>query len=381
MRRLSMVVVIALSASVVLAPQADARTKRETWHKTGTMKVARQWSTTTLLNDGRVLVTGGIDGSGQPVASAEIYNPKSEKWKLTGSMSNPRAYHTATVLPGGKVLIVGGNTAVPPATAAETDTAELYDPVTGTFSDTDSMSAKRTLHTAVKLQNGEVLVAGGQVEQAPGPAQFIFSDTAEIYDPTLATWSNAASMHVARYQHTATVLVSGNVLVTGGLSGSTPLNECELYDPVTDTWTVTGAMGSPRWVHSAARLGSGKILVVGGRTNYNTTTALDTGEVFDPMLQTWSNAANTMSEGRLFTSATILPNSKLLIAAGERSDFTFENSADIFDPTTATFTPTRHLKVGRFAPGAVGISMNGKPRILVAGGWGIAESEFYVPPA
>ena len=112
----------------------------------------------------------------------------------------PRYYHTATLLPSGKVLVAGGDTSG--------FSAELYDPVSGTFATTGSLAMARALHTATLLPSGKVLVAGGESLAA----------AAELYDPATGTFSATGSLATPRYYHTATLLPSGKVLVAGGLN-------------------------------------------------------------------------------------------------------------------------------------------------------------------
>ncbi|CAF5113475.1 unnamed protein product, partial [Rotaria sp. Silwood1] len=94
------------------------------------------------------------------------------------------------------------------------------------------MSTARCLHTASVLTNGKVLVAGGRSGSS-------YWNSAELYDPSTGTWTNTGSMSSARGEHTASVLTNGKVLVAGGYGGSY-LNSAELYDPSTGTWTNTG---------------------------------------------------------------------------------------------------------------------------------------------
>ena len=113
------------------------------------------------------------------------------------------------------MLVVGGLT---------TD-AEIYDPATGQWSATGTLSTPRFSHIPVLLANGKVLVAGGYDD-----ASFTSLITTEIYDPDTGAWSAAGDLSVARANHVATLLADGRVLVTGGFAGG-PLNCAELYDP------------------------------------------------------------------------------------------------------------------------------------------------------
>jgi hypothetical protein len=170
-----------------------------TFSLTGSMGSARTYHTATLLNDGKVLVTGG------GTAAAELYDPSSGTFSATGIMETGRNSHTATLLNSGKVLVAGGGS----------NTAELYDPTSGTFSPTGSMGIARLDQTATLLSDGRVLVTGGDDVQT-GLA--ITLSSAELFDPVSGTFTAAADMTAARAFHTATRLPNGGVLVVGGSS-------------------------------------------------------------------------------------------------------------------------------------------------------------------
>jgi len=128
------------------------------WRETGSLVDARFGQTTTLLQNGKVLVAGGHDDRSSTLASAELYDPANGTWTTTGSMAAAREFQTATLLPNGKVLVAGGFNSDSRYLAS----AELYDPVTGTWTATGDLTASRWEHTASLLSNGKVLVAGGQ---------------------------------------------------------------------------------------------------------------------------------------------------------------------------------------------------------------------------
>ena len=281
------------------------------WSVSGNLNVARIHGTATLLPSGKVLAAGGcVD----PCTSVEVYDPSTGAWTLTGSMADGRTYHTATLLPNGKVLVAGGCYSA--CGIYVQSSAELYDPNSGTWSVTGSLSVGRAQHTATLLQNGKVLVAGGI--SASGSE----NSSAEIYDPATGKWSSAGNMITGRRFAQAALLTNGRVVVMGGQDtpGNT-LSSTELYDPSTNKWSATGKMTSPRLYFVALPfLVSGKVLVAGGA---NPSVILASSELYDPLTGKWS-ATGSMNVARIYHFAVILTNGKVLVATGNTGDATAE---------------------------------------------------------
>lgn len=329
------------------------------------MNVIRSDHTATLLPNGKVLVAGGGGSPNGNVTSTEIYDPVANTWALSGSMAVPRGQFAATLLPNGKVLVVGGTTN-PKFTPFYTDTAELFNPATNSWSSAGKMSTPRRSETVTLLPSGKVLVAGGD----SGITGKVLSSV-EIYDPTANTWSQTRSMAVARTGHTATLLTNGKVLIVGGF-GATYLNSAELYDPVTETWSSAGTTNTSYSSHTATMLPSGKVLVAGGNS---TTSGAD---IYDPVLNTWT-AATPQATVHHYHVATLLPNGTAIVIGGDPN---FSPQAQSYDPTTNAWVEAGSMIVGRSSHTATKLT-NGK--ILVAGGENrdgdLASAELYDPPA
>jgi len=310
---------------------------------------ARAYSTATLLNDGNVLVAGGLNPSLSLLASAQIYHPSDGTWTTANSMSTARYLGVAVTLADNRVLVIGGHVA----------SAELFNPADGTWASAGSMSTARMLHTATVLPDGKVLVAGGSANSTT-------LQTAEIYDPVAGTWTTTGSMTTPRQQHTATLLPNGKVLVAGGMSSTgTYLSSAEIYDPATGVWTATGGMPVTRDMARAILLPNGKVLLAGGRNS----TSLTEADLYDYTTGTWT-ATGAMAQGRYFFTFMLLPTGKVLAAGGGHyvgSSITYLADCELYDPVSGTWTATGSMKES--SSGAA-CTLMPDSKVLIVGGYG-----------
>jgi N-acetylneuraminic acid mutarotase len=289
------------------------------WSPAATMLTARSDHAAVVLENDQILVVGGQNGLSGVFASAERYDPQANAWQAAGSMSLPRHRHTASLLDDGRVLVVGGSNSNATCTCTTFQSAaDLYDPGTDEWNPTGSLITARYDHTATRLPDGMVLVAGGfggtpDTLHASGDAL----STVELYDPASGTWASAAAMSTPRSQHTATLLDSGRVLVVGGTDGATTRSSAEVYDPATDTWSPVEPMTIARHAHAALDLGNGKVLIIGGlNESSSTVSGAGSGEVYDPVADNWLTAI-PMAVPRHGFVAMPLGDGRALIVGGD----------------------------------------------------------------
>ena len=344
----------ALMLLLCWAASAPGQSSVGAFTPTGAMTTARSWHTATLLNNGQVLIAGGVTNSFSATASAELYDPTRGTFSPTGNMTAPRAAHTAILLPGGRVLIAGGSSSLGENVPYLT-TTEVYDPSTGTFTATSDMLHGHECGQAHVLNNGKVLLSGGSpffppirpfrmrnstiprpvcsrlLEHTPpsrrihlcaGRASTLLADgrvlivweddLAEIYDPETGSFTQTGKPLGPSHNlglATATLLMDGKVLVAGGDDGSSDYKSTELFDVPTGSFTPGGSMSAGRDAGPATLLPNGTVLIAGGDGPQGTT------DVYDPVLGLF-RAGPEMVTSRAIHTATLLNDGRVLIAGG-----------------------------------------------------------------
>lgn len=325
------------------------------------MTAARSGHTATVLRNGKVLVVGGNGDSGA-FASCLLFDPRTGTWTSTGSMATPRREHTATLLTSGQVLVAGGENG-PTISPTPLAAAELYDPVTETWSAAASLGSARSGHAAALLEDGTVLVAGGQSDWLPDE----YTSTAYRYYPKAGTWSATGSMATARRSFTLTVLPGGLVVAAGGESSSVHAT-AERYNVSNGTWLSAGSLGVARKGHAAALLPDARILLAGGRNDDGPIASM---AEYDPASNSWSDVETGGT--RYDHSATLLPGGRVLVAGG--IDYThWWSDADIVDRMNPAWTAAG--TIGGTPPGrehgTATLLPNGK--VLVLGGTPVGDA-------
>lgn len=266
------------------------------------MHVTRHSHTATSLPDGRVLIAGGY-AAGGTTNSIELFDPRSNTFKPAGALLGARADHIAVLLDNGKVLFAGG--LGPDWDFLET--AEVYDPATGRSTPTGPMSVERESHVGVKLRDGRVLIVGGHRDRR---AAITLYASAELYDPRSGRFSPTGSMTTRRHKHAGLLLPDGRVLITGGSDerdNRGVYDSSELFDPRSGTFSAGPSLRLGRYKHSGSMvlLTDGRVLLGGGAPQ---------AEVYDPRANTFAfvEGAPRMA-GQFSAVATTLDGGALIV--------------------------------------------------------------------
>lgn len=313
------------SAAEIWDPATDTFTAAAwlTWGRT--------FSTATTLPDGRVLVVGGQPdtvGAAYPrswdvLRVAETWDLVTHRFSPAGILNRSRAAHTSILLPDGRILVIGGELDEYSGT-----TAELWDHSTGTFELVEWLAVSRFAPSETLLSDGRVLIVGGgnPFDLGPDPVEAV------VWDPETGAFSSSGSLTEARLNHTSTLLSDGRVLVAGGFGEDGPLASAEVWEPSTGVFSPTGSLREPRALHTGTLLPDGRVLIVGGwHDESGTYIESDSAEIWSPTTGEFT-AAGSLVEARDNHTATLLPDGRVLVVGGSGQDGPL-SSAEVWTPT------------------------------------------------
>jgi hypothetical protein len=289
------------------------------WYEIDSMNIARVGHALIVLPNGNVLVSGSEADSIQ--ASCEIYEFSTGKWRYTNPMNVPRALHKLVLLNSGKVLAIGG---------LFEKSCEIFNLLAETWIKTDSLIVARNWggFTTTILNDNRILLVGGLTQDSLG-GPFIFLKDCEIFNPATEEWTVVSPMSIGRYNHAATLLNDGRVLVTGGGTDNLTTNQCEIYNPNTNTWEFTSNMLEERSDHAALLLSNDRVFVCGGD---GLAPWQKSCELYDVNLGNWSYTYDMLAY-RANTNIYFLEKvTKILILGGDALPLSTEDTWEIYDP-------------------------------------------------
>lgn len=361
----------------------------------------------TLLDDGRVLVSGGWTGVANnneifpyPVVFSQIYDPGADTWTFTdriGSgnleeLSGFLIYSPAIRLPDGKIVSValseesqGGNP------DDVTSAIAVFDPEALEWTHLSDIPSNRIFADIVALEDGRVVVVGGLDLEAMSSSSTTIEpeDLVESYNTNTGEWQTLGPMNEPAMEHSLITLNNGRIMAVGGFNDSSSMHgtdRAEIFDPDTNEWTLTGSTNVSRMFPVAITLSDGRLLVTGSTISHRPV-ADDSpnSEVFDPETGEWT-VTGAMSVRRYGHTLTLLPDGRVLAAGGEDpmgDNYLLYSSTEIFDPETNTWSPGPELSQPRSSHSAT-LMPDGS--ILLAGGisqegerYPIASTEFITP--
>ena len=333
----------------------------------------------TLLDDGRVLVTGGFTGVENnnviAVPVVKTYDFTTATWGFVGSFdglseAGPGLYASTVKLADGKVLALG--------------ITEEGEPIAGSmfvleqggdsWIELPPIPLARGLSDMVELDDGRVLVTGGISARGQSGSSFEIATVVQIYDPATGQWQQAASMNETLEYQAVVPLDDGRVMVTGGLGDNFQgSSRAEVYDPEADEWALTGSMEVPQSYPVAVALSDGRVLVT-GMSNPTSGPPGAASEIYDPAAGTWS-PTGTMEHVRLFHTLTLLPDGRVLAVGGENpagETNSPHSTTEIFDPRTDSWSPGPDLAEPRFDHSA---TLLPDGRVFLVGGIGVTVQD------
>ena len=351
-------VLIIILGFVIFLRSSTPTVSTNNWVQAGPMTSARSGACSVLLDDSRIVVTGGTEPNAT-LNTAEVFQSDGT-FAPVAPMTSPRSNHTCSRLADGTVLATGGQNDSGPLSSAE-----IYDPSTNTWSPLPGMMEARSGHTATILQDGRIAVAGGN--GANGPLQSI-----EVFSPSSKTFSTVpAALASPRKNHAAALLPDGRVLIAGGSNGVNALSSSDIFDPIAGSISAGPDLSALRSGLSATALLDGKILLAGGNDG---SADLASADLYDPSAGTLAPSGN-LGMPRSGHQAFLLPNNNQVLLVGGNSGEAATSTTELYVPWAGSFRPTGSLASPRAA--ATGSTMKTDGLLFVAGGNASATSELY----
>jgi hypothetical protein len=317
-RALTIAVSLLLFSNIALA---------QSWEFIAPMKESRADPYALALNDGRVLLMGGIDDNGKVLNSCEIYDPKSDTWTYTGSMKEARQRFPACILPDGRVVVLGGLTGVDNGSTVPTSNGcEIYDPKSGVWSSLPTVPERVESMPILVLPNGKIFISGG-LDGSTG----VTSNLAFLLDPNTGKYQKLASMPSAVWAQIVFYdSIHGQVLLQGGgfggLNGGYP-SITQVYDIATDTWHLGPSASVEHNAADFVRMPEGSLYCLGGRPGAYTATDLVEG--LAPPYTKWSILGHLTSPRWLGHSVLLTSDSILYIGGNNNPGV----NTNVFDST------------------------------------------------
>ncbi len=314
------------------------------WVDAGMMASERRGHRAVLLQDGRVLVTGGSFDR-----TAEIFDPSTGSWSRTGDLQMiPMSDHVALLLHDGRVLACGGQ-----GGQGVRPTCEIFQPKTLQWSPAAPMLYRRVNAAAVVLPDGRPIVIGGYGDRCLSEA--------EVFTPQTGIWSSVPSMLKARSGHAAVLMTSGRVVVLGGVDCNADPNvvptEVEAFDPGTSSWRMMGPLTTGRPSVTATVLDGGDIIVVS-----NTDRETDFYSAGDGL---WLSGGR-IGDARMGHTASLLRGGSVLVVGGATDKLPYLASVESFERSSRLWRQVPPMRLPRRLHAAT-VLLDG--RVLVTGGY------------
>jgi Galactose oxidase, central domain len=317
---------------------------------------------------------GTADGAGGAGGTGGVDLPHADPsaTRATGALTVGRSHHTATLLEDGRVIVVGGET----ASGEPLSSVEIFDPVQETWSALPPLSEGRANHTTTLLAGGSLLiVGGGRSNQNGSPSPDGVADTAVVYDPNGEGPGAIVSLGGPRAGHLAFRLASSDVLVVGGSndeigSACTSVPDCfygkalataELFNGKTATFAPTAAMAGPRMLFGGVLLEDGTPLMVGGASDTASLKRVETFAADDGSFIEMAPLANA----RLRPVVVSLGSGAVLAAAGKIANVGPVGVTEIYDPSSDQWTDGPDI--GEPRTGSAAVTLDSGNALVVGG--------------